>query len=130
MQNQTCWQNLTQRLKKLLQRLWPVWQILKQAHAQKGLRPYSEDEIRKQAKFMILAMQGSWTSQQHHSWEVVNSSYEESCSGPVHMWRPNTDGTRRLETRTDTLTNRNMFLIGRIALDKRTLASVSIDLSA
>ena len=87
----------------------------------RGLRPYNEDEIRKQAKFMILAMQGSWTSQHHHSWEVVNSTYEESCSGPVHMWRPNTDGTRRLMTRTDTLTNRNMFLIGRIALDKEHL---------
>ena len=86
-----------------------------------GLRPYKEDEIRKQAKFMILAMQGSWTSQQHHSWEVVNSSYEESCSGPVHMWRPNTDGTRRLMTRTDTWTNRNLFLIGRNALDKEHL---------
>ena len=34
------------------------------------------------------------------------------------MWRPNADGTRRLMTRTDMLTNRTMFLIGRIALDK------------
>lgn len=86
-----------------------------------GLRPYTEDEIRKQAKFMILAMQGSWTSQHHHSWQVVNSLYEESCPGPVHMYRPNTDGTRRLMTRTDMLTNRTMFLIGRIALDKEHL---------
>ena len=70
---------------------------------------------------MILAMQGSWTSQSHHSWQVVNSLYEESCPGPVHMWRPNTDGTRRLMTRTDMLTNRTMFLIGRIALDKEHL---------
>ena len=47
--------------------------------------------------------------------------YDESCPGPVHTWRPNTDGTRRLMTRTDTLTNRTMFLIGRIALDKEHL---------
>ena len=87
----------------------------------RGMRPYSEHEIRNQAKFMILAMQGSWTSQTHHSWQVVNSLYEESCEGPVHMWRPNTDGTRRLMTRTDMLTNRTMFLIGRIALDKEHL---------
>ena len=70
---------------------------------------------------MILAMQGSWTSQNHHSWQVVNSLYEESCPGPVHMYRPNTNGTRRLMTRTDMLTNRTMFLIGRIALDKEHL---------
>ena len=70
---------------------------------------------------MILAMQGSWTSQSHHSWQVVDSLYEESCSGPVHMYRPNANGTRRLMSRTDTLTNRTMFLIGRIALDKEHL---------
>ena len=86
-----------------------------------GSRPYTEDEICKQAKLMILAMQGSWTSQSHHSWQVVNSLYDESCPGPVHKWRPNTDGTRRLMTRTDTLTTRTMFLIGRIALDKEHL---------
>ena len=34
------------------------------------------------------------------------------------MRRPNSDGTSRFMTRTDMLTNRNMFLIGRIALDK------------
>ena len=85
-----------------------------------GLQSYTKDEVCKQAKFMILAMQGSWTSQSHHSWQVVNSLYEESCPGP-HMWRPNTDGTRRLMTRTDMLTNRTMFLIGRIALDKEHL---------
>ena len=87
----------------------------------KGPMPYNEDDIRKQAKFMVLAMQGSWTSQQHHSWEVVNSLYEESRSGLVHMWMPNTDGTRRRMDRTDTMTNRNMSLVGRIALDEEHL---------
>ena len=87
----------------------------------RSMRPYTEDEIRRQAKLMILAMQGAWTSQHHHSWQVVNSLYEESCPGPVHMYRPNTDGTRRLMTRTDMLTNRTMFLVGRIALDKEHL---------
>ena len=53
----------------------------------RGLRPYNEDEIRKQAKFMILAMQGSWTSQQQHSWEVAISLYAESWSGLVHNCR-------------------------------------------
>ncbi len=33
------------------------------------------------------------------------------------MWRPNTDGTKRFMTRTDMLTKRTMFLIGRIPLD-------------
>ena len=69
----------------------------------------------------MLAMQGSWTSQNHNSWQVVNSLYEESCPGPVHMWRPNSDGTRRLMTRTVMLTGRTMFSVGRIALDKEHL---------
>ena len=37
------------------------------------------------------------------------------------MRRPNSDGTSRFMTRTDLLTNRTMFLIGRIALDKEHL---------
>jgi hypothetical protein len=64
-----------------------------------------------------LVMQGAWSSQHHHSWECVNSQYEEHCPGPVHMWRPNTDGTKRFMTRTDMLANRTMCLIGRIPLD-------------
>ena len=47
----------------------------------------------------------------------VNSQYEEHCPGPVHMWRRKTDRTKRFMTRTDMLTNRTMFLIGRIPLD-------------
>ena len=81
-----------------------------------ALRPYTEDKICKQTKFVILAMRGSWTSQNHHSWQVVNSLYKESCPSPVHMWRPNTDGTRRLTSHTDMLTHRTMILIGRITL--------------
>ena len=37
------------------------------------------------------------------------------------MRRPNSDGTSRFMTRTDMLTNRTMFLSGRIALDKEHL---------
>ncbi len=33
------------------------------------------------------------------------------------MWRPNTDGTRRLMMRSEVLSNKTMFPIGRIALD-------------
>ena len=43
--------------------------------------------------------------------------YDEDCKGRVYMWRPNPDGTRRLMCRSETLTNRTMFLIGRMALD-------------
>ena len=80
-------------------------------------RPYTDDEIRKQVKFMLLAMQGSWTTQHHYSWKVQNSMYDEDCKGRVYMWRPNADDTRRLMCRSETLTNRTMFLIGRMALD-------------
>ena len=79
--------------------------------------PYTEKEIREQGKNLILAMQGAWTSRYHRSWECVNSLCEEHCPGPVHMWRRNTDGTKRFMTRTDMLTNRTMYLIGRIPLD-------------
>ena len=65
-------------------------------------------------------MQGRWTSQDHYSWECVNALCEEHCPGPVHMRRPNSDGASRFMTRTDLLTNRTMFLIGR-ALDKEHL---------
>ena len=80
-------------------------------------RAYTEDEIRKEVKFLILAMQGSWTSQHSYSWKCVDSAYEEHAAGPVHMWRPNPNGTNRLMTRTETMCNRTMFLIGRIPLD-------------
>ena len=43
--------------------------------------------------------------------------YDEDCSSRVYMWRPNFDGTKRLMCRSETLINRTMFLIGRIALD-------------
>ena len=33
-------------------------------------RPYTDDEIRKQIKLMLLSMQGSWTTQHHYSWKV------------------------------------------------------------
>ena len=55
-----------------------------------GPGPHTEKEIRDQSKNLTLAMQGAWTSQHHHSWERVNSKYEEHCPGPVHMWCPNT----------------------------------------
>ena len=80
-------------------------------------RSYTEDEVNKQVKFMLLAMQGSWTQQHHYSWNVQNSMYDEDCQGRVYMWRPNQDNTRRLMCRSETLTNRTMFLIGRMALD-------------
>ena len=80
-------------------------------------REYTEDEIRKEMKFLILAMQGSWTSQHSYSWKCVDSAYEEHAAGAVHMWRPNPNGTNHLMTRTETLCNRTMFLIGRIPLD-------------
>jgi hypothetical protein len=48
-------------------------------------REYTDDEIRKEVKFLILAMQGSWTSQHSYSWKCVDSAYEEHAAGPVHM---------------------------------------------
>ena len=80
-------------------------------------RSYTEDEVKKQVKFMLLAMQGSWTQQHHYCWKVQNSMYDEDCEGRVYMWRPSPDNTRRLMSRSETLTNRTMFLIGRMALD-------------
>ena len=68
-------------------------------------------------KGLILAMQGSWTSQHTYSWRVCNASYEEDAPASVHMWRPNHDGSRRLMMRNELLTNKTMFRIGRIALD-------------
>ena len=56
---------------------------------------------------------------------VRELAVREGCPGPVHMWRPNTDvfgrpnteGTNRFMSRTDMLTNRTMYPIGRIPLD-------------
>ena len=80
-------------------------------------RSYTEDEIVAEYKGLILAMQGSWTSQHTYSWKVCNARYEEDAPAAVHMWRPNDDGTRRLMMRDEVLTNKTMFPIGRIALD-------------
>jgi hypothetical protein len=80
-------------------------------------RPFTEDEIRGEYKVLILAMQGSWTSQHKYSWSVCNARYEEDAPAAVHMWRPNADGTRRLMMRDQVLGNKTMFPIGRIALD-------------
>jgi len=80
-------------------------------------RPYTGEETQDYAKTLILAMQGSWTAQHQYSWRCENAKYEEDAPGRVHMWRPNDDGTRRLMCRTETLCNRTMFLIGRLALD-------------
>ena len=80
-------------------------------------RDYTEDEIRKEAKLLILAMQGGWTSRHTYRWKVENSYTEEHATGPVHMWRPNHDGTTRWMSRTELLSNRTMYLIGRMPLD-------------
>jgi hypothetical protein len=80
-------------------------------------RTYTEEEIVGEYKGLILAMQGSWTSQHTYSWSVCNARYEEDAPAAVHMWRPNADGTRRLMMRNEVLTNKTMFPIGRIALD-------------
>ena len=80
-------------------------------------RTFTEEEIVGEYKQLILAMQGSWTSQHTYSRSVCNAKYEEDAPAPVRMWRPNTDGTRRLMMRSEVLTNKTMFPIGRIALD-------------
>ena len=54
-------------------------------------RAYTEDEIVDEYKNLILAMQGSWTSQHTYSWSVCNARYEEDAPAAVHMWRPNAD---------------------------------------
>ena len=80
-------------------------------------RPFTEKEIVNEYKGLILAMQGSWTSQQSYSWSVCNIKYDEDAPAAVHMWRPNADGTKRLMMRKELLGNKTMFPIGRIALD-------------
>jgi len=88
------------------------------ANAMHGMgKPYTPDDITKQTKSMLLAMQGLWTQQHSYSWKCINSNYVEDAPGPVHMWRPNEDGSQRLMCRKGTLSNRTMFLIGRAALD-------------
>ena len=72
-------------------------------------RAYSEEEIVDEYKGLILAMQGSCTSQHTYSWSVCNARYEEDASAAVHMWRPNADGTRRLMMRNEVLGNKTMF---------------------
>ena len=75
-------------------------------------RAYTDEEIRSEYKGLILAMQGSWTSQHTYSWDVCNAKYEEDARAPVHMWRPNDDGTRRLMMRSEVLGNKTMFPLG------------------
>ena len=80
-------------------------------------RPFTEEEVVNEYKGLILAMQGSWTSQHSYSWSVCNARYEEDAPAAVHMWRPNADGSRRMMMRKEVLCNKTMFPIGRIALD-------------
>ena len=82
-----------------------------------GWRPHNEDEIRDVAKGLLLAMQGSWCGQHTYTWNVCNSVHQEDADGPVHMWRPNEDGTTRWMTRKEILTNKTMYPIGSVALD-------------
>jgi len=54
-------------------------------------RPFTKDEIRDEYKGLILAMQGSWTSQHTYSWSVCNAKYERMpllqcrCGGKAVM---------------------------------------------
>ena len=78
---------------------------------------YTSGLVEKKIKQAILSMIGSWTTQHTVSWRCDTAKYEEDVRGRVVKWRANEDGTRNMLTDSETLSNRTMFLIGRIPLD-------------
>ena len=72
--------------------------------------------VEKKIKQAILSMIGSWTTQHTVSWRCDTAKYEEDVRGRIVKWRANEDGTRNMLTDSETLSNRKMFLIGRIPL--------------
>ena len=80
-------------------------------------REYSEDTCRREVKLFILSMIGSWTTQHSYNWRCEVAALEDDVVGRVERWRDNGDGTTKFMSRAETVSNRTMFLIGRIPLD-------------
>ena len=80
-------------------------------------RKYTTVEVAKDVKGFILPMIGSWTTQHSYNWRCDNAKFEEDVSDSVCRLSTNIDGTMKLMSKTETLCNRTMFLIGRIPLD-------------
>ena len=84
-------------------------------------RPYEDGERRSFAKNMILCMQGSWLTRRPRQWYISRSKCEEDAAGPVHEYRSLGAGVVQWMTQKETLSNKTMFLIGLIALNKEHL---------
>jgi hypothetical protein len=84
-------------------------------------RPYKDKEIQTFAKNMILSMQGSWLSRRPRRWFVSESKCADDAGGPVHEYRALSEGVVQWMTHRETLSNRTMYLIGLIALNKEHL---------
>ena len=80
-------------------------------------REYTEDTCRREVKLFILSMIGSWTTQHSYNWRCEVAALEDDVVGRVERWRDNGDGTTKFMSRAETVSNRTMFLIGRIPLD-------------
>ena len=82
---------------------------------------YTTAEVAKEVKGFILPMIGSWTTQHFYNWRCDNAKFEEDVNHDVPACRVTSihggDGRMRLMSKTETLCNRTMFLIGRIPLD-------------
>ena len=76
-----------------------------------------EDSIRNQYKGLILAMQGSWTTQHTYTWKAEDHILQEHAPQGCQYRRSLPDGQSRWMKRTEVLNNRTMYLIGRIPLD-------------
>ncbi len=70
-------------------------------------------------KTIILAMQGSWLTQHHYSWKVVESPCMDDAPGQVTKFEDMEDhhGTMRWKCRSEILSNRSMYLWGLHALN-------------
>ena len=74
-------------------------------------------------KKIFLSMQGAWLTQHHYSWACTDTTSPDDVKGQVAQFRELEDhrGTCRFMVRSETFSNRTMYLFGLYALNREHL---------
>ena len=77
----------------------------------------SKEQAEKNAKYVILALEGMWNSTEQHAWNKVCSTYQSDAGNNVTSRRDIGDGVFEFTCCTDIVSLFSMAPLGRIALD-------------
>lgn len=89
-----------------------------------GNSMWTNADIEKMSKKLILAMQGSWLTKHSYSWSCTNTNHRDDVPGQVTKFcskGASTSGECRYMIRSETLSNRTMFLFGLFSLNREHL---------